>query len=282
MPGSQPLRSHVETPCGRIAYQEHGSGPPALFVHGVFLSGDLWRDVIASVAGLRRCIAPDLLAHGATEELEGADLSFAGQAEMLARFVEALGLDAVDLVANDSGGGIAQIFAANHPDRIRSLTLTNCDTHDGWPPEAFKPTVDLIASGKGRDLLRTLAADPSVARNVLAVGLEYPERVSDAALRGFFEPLVRSEERIAAFEAFFREMDCAQTVEVEGRLRTLDVPAQIIWGGDDVFFERRWAYFLRDTLPNVVRRVDLPTGRLFFPLDRPHDLARELELFWRA
>ena len=36
-------------------------------------------------------------------------------------------------------GAYGQIFAALYPERVRSLTLTDCDTHDNWPPEAFKP-----------------------------------------------------------------------------------------------------------------------------------------------
>jgi pimeloyl-ACP methyl ester carboxylesterase len=91
---------------------------------------------------------------------------------------------------------------------------------------------------------------------------------------------VRSGARIAALERFFPEMDCAQTVAVESGLRALQAPALIVWGGADVFFERQWAYWLRDTLPNVRRLVELPTGRLFFPLDRPEDLARELLAHW--
>ena len=51
--------------------------------------------------------------------------------------LDGIGIDQVDLVANDSGGAMAQIFAARHPERIRTMTLTNCDVHDGWPPPAF-------------------------------------------------------------------------------------------------------------------------------------------------
>ena len=57
-------------------------------------------------------------------------------------------IDQVDLVGNDSGGGIAQIFAASlYPERVRSLTLTDCDAHDNWPPEAFKPFLAMAAAG---------------------------------------------------------------------------------------------------------------------------------------
>src|SRR5260370_27622696 len=66
---------------------------------------------------------------------------------MLAQFIDALQIDQVDLVGNDSGGGIAQIFAATHPQRVRTLTLTDCDAHDNWPPEAFKPFLEMSAAG---------------------------------------------------------------------------------------------------------------------------------------
>jgi pimeloyl-ACP methyl ester carboxylesterase len=125
---------HATTAFGDIAYTDHGRGPAALFVHGVFLNGYLWGHIIDRMADVRRCIAIDLLAHGETQAAPDQDVSFKAQAEMLEAFCVSLGLDRVDMVANDSGGGIAQIFAARHPERIRSLTLTNCDAHDDWPP----------------------------------------------------------------------------------------------------------------------------------------------------
>ena len=51
-------------------------------------------------------------------------------AKMLKEVLDALKIDQVDLVGNDSGGGIAQIFAALNPERVQTLTLTNCDTQD--------------------------------------------------------------------------------------------------------------------------------------------------------
>src|SRR5262245_11793559 len=105
----------VDTPSGRIAYVESGSGPVALFVHGVLLNGHLWRHQLESLADVRRCIAVDLLAHGDTEIESTQDVSVTANARMLLQFLDALGIDRVDLVGNDSGGGIAQIFAALHP-----------------------------------------------------------------------------------------------------------------------------------------------------------------------
>src|ERR1700722_9284639 len=136
--GSQQMtatKKSVATPSGRIAYAEAGAGPAALFVHGVLLNGHLWRHQLAGLSDLRRCIAPDLLAHGDTEIAPDQDVSVTANAKMLLEFLDALQIDRVDLIGNDTGGGIAQIFAAKNPTRVRSLTLTNCDAHDNWPPE---------------------------------------------------------------------------------------------------------------------------------------------------
>ena len=118
---AQANRKQIKTPSGTIAYAEQGEGPVALFVHGVLLNGHLWRHQLAHLSDIRRCIAPDLLAHGETEAMAGGDVSVTANARMLKEFLDALGIEQVDLVGNDSGGGIAQIFAANWPERVRSL-----------------------------------------------------------------------------------------------------------------------------------------------------------------
>src|SRR5262249_30814520 len=93
---------YATTPFGEISYRERGSGPAALFVHGVFLNGHLWRHVIDRVADIRRCIAVDLLAHGATRTRPDQDVSFDAQAGMLRALCDRLGLDQVDILSNDS------------------------------------------------------------------------------------------------------------------------------------------------------------------------------------
>src|SRR5882757_10405963 len=128
------LTTHsTHTSSGRISYIEAGSGPVALFVHGVVMNKHLWRHQLSGMSDIRRCIAVDLLAHGDTEIEQNQDVTVTANANMLREVLDALRTDQVDLVGNDSGGGIAQIFAALNPNRVRSLTLTNCDTHDNWP-----------------------------------------------------------------------------------------------------------------------------------------------------
>src|SRR5260370_4629927 len=186
MAGLAPLaiRRSIETVSGRIGYTEQGAGSVALFVHGVLLNGHLWRHQLAHLSDIRRCIAVDLLTHGDTEIAPDQDVSVTANANMLKQFLDALNIEQVDLVGNDSGGGIAQIFAASHPRRVRSLTLTDCDAHDNWPPEAFKPFLTMAAAGGLRGARDAMLSDKSVYRSPQALGPanEHPEQLRDDSI----------------------------------------------------------------------------------------------------
>src|ERR1700691_5572449 len=90
---SSPERHSVQTPSGRINYTEQGSGPVALLVHGVLLNGYLWRHQQAELSDVRRTIAIDLLAHGATEIAPDQDVSVLANAKMLNEFLDALSIE---------------------------------------------------------------------------------------------------------------------------------------------------------------------------------------------
>jgi pimeloyl-ACP methyl ester carboxylesterase len=275
------LVKHARTRFGEIAYTERGEGPAALFVHGVMLNGYLWRHVIDRVADMRRCIAIDLMAHGATRISANQDVSFTAQAEMLAAFCDSLGLDQVDLVANDSGGGIAQIFAAHHPDRLRTLTLTNCDAHDNWPPKAAEPLWNAAMQGHLGDIGRRLLGDVDAARTGFANVYEHPERISAETFQTYLAPLFADRQAIRNLERWFASShDCSQTVVVEPLLRRLDAPTLIVWGTADIFFPVKWAYWLRGAIPGARQVVELEGAKLFFPEERPDEFAQALRAHW--
>ena len=93
----------IQTPSGRISYVEAGSGPTALFIHGVLLNKHFWRHQLAGLSDIRRCIAVDLLAHGDTEIEPGQDVSVTANTNMVRELLEALQIDKVDVIGNDSG-----------------------------------------------------------------------------------------------------------------------------------------------------------------------------------
>ena len=275
-------RRTVRTPSGDISYVERGSGPVALFVHGVLLNGYLWRNQLETLSDVRRCIAVDLLAHGHTDAGDGQDVSVTANAHMLAQFLDALGIDRVDLIGNDSGGGICQIFAALYPQRLRSLTLTNCDAHDNWPPEAFAPFVAMVAAGGLPDTIQAMVADKSVYRDALAPAYERPQDVPDATIDAYLQPFAASKRRLAQLERFVNAFDCKHTLAIEDGLRRLQAPTLIVWGTDDVYFPVEWARWLRRTIPGATACVEFDGARIFFPEERAADFNRELRAHLNA
>jgi pimeloyl-ACP methyl ester carboxylesterase len=193
------LRKVQHTPSGTISYVEQGSGPVALFVHGFPLNGYHWRHQIEGLSDIRRCVAPDLLGLGFTEVTTNQSLRFDAQAQMLREFIDTLGIKEIDLVGNDSGGAIAQILATGIPDRIRSLTLTNCDVHDNWPPPAFLPLFQLAKAGQLGKTLAGLLANTHAARSQRGLGMafQFSERIADEVLSIYLGPIAASAERQA-------------------------------------------------------------------------------------
>jgi pimeloyl-ACP methyl ester carboxylesterase len=274
----------IETPSGRISYAEAGSGPVALFVHGVVLNKHLWRHQLSGLSDIRRCIAVDLLAHGDTEIEPNQDVSVTANANMLREVLDALGIDQVDLVGNDSGGGIAQIFAALNPNRVRSLTLTDCDTHDNWPPEAFKPFVEMVAAGGLSKMLNAMLADKSIYRSLgaLGPGYERPETATDEDIEIYLRPHLRSEQRTRDLERFVGAFDHKHTLAIEPQLRRLKAPTLIVWGTDDVYFPVKWAHWLAEAIPGAKPPVELPGARIFFPEERAEAFNQLLRGHWVA
>jgi pimeloyl-ACP methyl ester carboxylesterase len=184
--------------------------------------------------------------------------------------LDALKIAKVDVVGNDSGGGISQIFAALNPDRVRTLTLTNCDTHDNWPPEAFKPFVEMTIAGGLSATLNAMLTDKAIYRSPGALGpaYEHPEQVSDEAIEIYLRPLVRTEQRTRDLQRFVAAFDHKHTVAIEPKLRQLQAPTLIVWGTDDIYFPVKWAHWLAETIPGAKPPVELERARLFFIEER--------------
>jgi len=272
-------RHTVSTPTGDLSYLDIGTGPVALFVHGIAANALLWRNVVGGLTTQRRCIAIDLPLHGQSPVT--ADLSLAGLASALAGLCDALGLGRIDLVANDTGGAIAQIFAARHPERLASLTLTNCDTDGNMPPEGLKPVIAQAAAGELAPLAVTLFQDlGAAAQATFGEFYEDLERVDPGLIRSYLEPCIGTMERARELERLLVALDPADLSAVTPLLAELTVPTLVAWGTDDKAFDIRWAHWLRDTIPGATGVVTIDGGRLFFPDERAAEFVPHLERHW--
>jgi pimeloyl-ACP methyl ester carboxylesterase len=277
-------RRTAATELGDISYLEYGEGPTALFVHGVFTNAFFWRNVLPAVGTQRRCIAIDLPAHGQTRTTDSWDLSLGGLSQALVALCDGIGADQVDLVANDTGGAVAQIFAATNPQRLRSFTLTNCDTQGNIPPADFAPIVDLARQGMLADAVKSLASDLTLARSDAGFGSGYerPEELPDEVLHAYLAPLAESDLRARELERCVAQLEPGPLLAVEPQLKELDTPTLLVWGTGDPFFDLSWARWLRDTIPGVTGIVEIEGAKLFFPDERAADLIPHLRRHWDA
>jgi pimeloyl-ACP methyl ester carboxylesterase len=274
------LRHTVSTPLGALAYAEAGTGAPAVFVHGVGTNAYLWSGVVDTLRTDRRCLAVDLPLHGHSPAPEH-DLTLGALADHLEAFCAALDLARIDLVAHDTGGAVAQIFAARHPDRVRTFTLTNCDTHDNVPPEAFQPTVDLAKAGALAPAAPALLADLTAARDaVFAMGYEDPAFLTLDVVRDFLTPVLGTPERALRFEQMLARMAPTDLLAAEPALARLTAPTLIVWATGDDFFDVKWATWLQNTIPGANEVVEIDGAKLFFPHERAADLAPHIRRHW--
>lgn len=276
-------RRLVDTPFGRIACVARGKGPAALFLHAWPLNSFEWRGVLEPLSASRRCIAPDVMGLGYSEVPEGQDLSPASQADMLAALLDALGERKADLVANDSGGLIAQVFAARHPDRVRSLLLTNCDVEKDNPPPAFVPIVQAAKAGLLADQgFRQMLADLTIARSPRGLGVGYaqPEALTQAAVDYYLQPLVSTPLRRDQIHRYTVSLGHNDLVAIQADLARLTVPVRIVWGAADTVFDAGSPDVLDRTFPGSrgVRRI--AGAKLFFPEERPEVIVEEARGLW--
>ncbi len=271
-------RHMVSTPSAEVSYVEIGTGPTALFVHGIATNAYVWRDLIDRLSDIRRCIAIDLPLHGQSPAAQ--EMTIDGFADVLAETCERLGLTEVDLVAHDTGGAIAQVFAARHPELLRTFTLTNCETRENIPPAAMAPTVDLARSGQLAPAAPAILADPAASRGFFEIGYQNAELLTSELVNAFLEPVVGTPAAAEKFQELIAGLGPDALLAAEPALRELHVPTLIVWGTDDVFFDVKFAYWLRDLIPGAGEVVEIPGGRLFFPHERAAELASHIRRHW--
>lgn len=139
-----------------MAYREIGQGDPILFLHGNPMSSYLWRNVIAHVQDLGRCIAPDLIGMGDSGRLVGDDYRYATHSAYLDAFCDALDLrDRVIVVGHDWGGALGFDWARRNPGAVRGIaygeTLVHPTVGDA-PPERAE-LVKFCRSDEGEDAI---------------------------------------------------------------------------------------------------------------------------------
>ncbi|NMO16676.1 alpha/beta hydrolase [Pyxidicoccus fallax] len=277
-------RRYAQTRFGRIAYVERGTGDAALFLHGFPLNNFQWRGAIERLSPHRRCVAPDFLGLGYTEVAEGQSCAPDAQVAMLVTLLDQLSIRSVDVIANDSGGAVAQLLVTRHPDRVRTLLLTNCDTEKDCPPPAILPVIEMARADKYVDTwLAPWLADKVLARSEKGLGgmtYTHSNNPTDEALDYYLTPLVSTPRGRAQVNAYTLALERNALAGIEPALKRCTAPTRILWGTGDTIFSPESPDYLDRTFgaSRGVRRV--PGAKLFFPEEFPDLIAEEARGLW--
>ena len=270
----------LDLPQGRLRVFEAGSGPPIVLVHGLAVNANLWRKVVPRLAPDFGCVTLDLPLGSHTLPMPEADLSPPRLGDLVADAIEALSLESVTLVGNDTGGALCQIVVTRRPERIGQLVLTSCESRGNVPPAMFS-YMKLAARIPGAlRLLGALMRLRFLRRLPFAYGWLTKQRIDRAAedsyvLAGASVPGV-----IADARRVLRRLDRRYTSEAADLLGGFDRPALIAWSREDRFFKPADAVRLVSDLPNA-RLEWINDARSFSPEDQPARLSELIAAFAR-
>jgi pimeloyl-ACP methyl ester carboxylesterase len=270
----------------RVAYCDEGSGPPVVLLHGCPFSGFVWRNVVPALAATgHRVLAPDLLGLGDTETPPGTDWSLPAQTATVLAWLDLLGLARVSLVGHDHGGAVAQLLAADHPERIERLVLCNVEAYDNWPSSderLFIVATQLPVVGR---VVLWAWSRPVLLRWALAAGHAVADHsvLSGELVRGYVRANLSDPHKRAKTRRFLAgQLDPtnnqATSAAIDG-LRRFGRPTLLLWGGKDPHFGPPWAERLAADIPGVEHiEVVANAGHLLME-DQPERVAKVLVQF---
>lgn len=256
-----------------IEYQEYGpqdsAYPPVVFVHGVLVDGEMWREVADKLGRLGyRCIVPTLPLGSHTNPVTDAGaLSLDGVAGIVNDVIAALGLSEVTLVGCDTGGGICQLAVDARPEQIGRLVLTNCDAFDQCPPFPFNTVFGLLRGPKSIKAMFSLMRPAAVRNSSLGFGL-LVTRPDSRVTANWLAPCLNDKRIRRDLAALLRQIAVADLTDVAHRLTRFDKPVTLVWGQGDVVFKPSLGRRLAAVFSNA-KLIEVPRARTFVSMDEP-------------
>lgn len=224
-----------------VAYLDGGTaadGAPILLVHGSSGEKDNWNRVARFLTPHHRVIAVDLPGFGDSPRWGGHGIDLQSQVAALGAIVDALGLQQIHLGGNSMGARIAAVYAARHPQRVRSLWLPGPSGMLSARPSELQH--HLQAGGDNPLFIRSIAAYDTYLHWLMAA----PPRIPAPVKRAMAErALGKAEFHRSVFAAFATE-----TASLEQAVAGMTVPTRIVWGERDRIWHVSGATLLADHL----------------------------------
>ncbi|EAQ67112.1 putative hydrolase [Marinomonas sp. MED121] len=217
-----------------LQYQDQGEGMALVFLHGALSNHQTWRKTVSSLSKSYRCILPDLPLGGHEFAMpKEADLTPEGISRLLLALLDELKLEQVVLVANDTGGAYAQIFAAHYPEKVAGLILSNCDCLDVFPPKQFSMLQKMINLPGYTFVMAQLFRVDAFLTTPNVMGL-LSNALTGAQIKALYvKPFIENVGIRRDFQKVVNTWSIKYTLEAASLLVSYSGPVLIIWGEED-------------------------------------------------
>ena len=278
---ADPGQREVRLAQGTIRYRDTGSGAPIVFVHGLLVNGLLWRKVVPELSSEFRCVVPDWpLGSHAEPMAPEADLSPPGVARLISEFLEALELEEVTLVGNDTGGALCQLVATRHPQRLARLVLTPCDAYENFLPPLFRP-LQWAARVPGAIYALTQPMRVRALRRLpVGFGLVAKRPIDDVITDAYLAPVLSRRDIRPDVERFLSGISTRYTLDAAQRFPDFRKPVLVAWGPEDRVFKLEYAERMAAAFPQA-RLERIEDSFTFVPEDQPRRTAELIAAFVR-
>ncbi|MDP1625878.1 alpha/beta fold hydrolase [Parvibaculum sp.] len=237
---------------GSVHVRDEGNrqGPALVLVHGSNASLHTWEPWVADLGDTYRIVSMDLPGHGLTGRIPGDDYSREGMTQTVHELTEILGVDRFAIAGNSMGGGVAALYALEHPDRVSALILVDAagipvERNDGEVPLAFRiARMPVISNAMRYVLPRSL-----VEEGVRKVFVDQ-SKVTDEMVARYFDLSLHEGNRDATrmrFASYATRDEEAFAV----RLGELKMPTLILWGDKDGLIPVSAAHEFKARIPQA-------------------------------
>lgn len=250
-----------------VHIEQAGRGEPVILLHGFGASTYSWRNVMPALAAGFRVIAIDLNGFGYTQRPRTFEsYTREGQAALVLRVMDALGLDSVHLMGHSYGGGLSLFIASRHPQRVRSLVLVDSSAptyaNDRRSRAAsVKPLLGLY--------LRSFVLRPNTVRRALEHSFHDDSLVTPELVQEYYERL-RVEGVVDAYHGLTAPVRTASEPVV---LEEIRMPALVVWGAEDLLISAEAGRRAAERMPNAEFALMKGVGHV--PMEEnPEELLR--------
>lgn len=223
-----------------------GTEDAVVFVHGNPGPALDWQRLLARTGTFARALAPDMPGFGGADKPARFDYTIDGYARHLGGILDELDIRRAHLVLHDFGGPWGLTWAAEHPDRLASVTLINCGVLPGYRWHYLARIWRTPVLGEAFMRLGTFPALRLLSRHGNPRGLPLD------TLRRMYCDYKNPAIQLAVLRLYRATDEVAVSgVHLQERLRALDPPALVVWGARDPYLPVRYVQAQRDTFPRA-------------------------------